>query len=184
MPRKRLKSILMYGYAASYATAVILDSKWEELSLRYDYRYLLEQKRIHQMQLDIGKPDISCEDEFIYEIGKGGVLTSLYDLSKELKCGLGINMREIPIIQSTVEIAEYFRLNPYNMLSKAYLIVTDNAERTKEELLDKGYSTVLIGALYADVFKVVNDKYEEDGEVSYINRPAKDEIYKIMLQFR
>ena len=161
MSRKRLKSILMYGYAASYATAVILDSKWEELSGKYDYRYLLEQKRIHQMQLDIEKPDISREDEFIYEIVKGGVLTSLYDLSKQLKCGLGINM-----------------------LSKAYLIVTDNAERTKEELLDKGYSTVLIGALYADVLKVVNDKYEEDGEVSYINRPAKDEIYKIMLQFR
>ena len=66
------------------------------------------------------------------------------------------------------------------MLSKAYLIVTDNAERTKEELLDKGYSTVLIGALYADVLKVVNDKYEEDGEISYINIPAKDEIYKVV----
>ena len=174
----------MYGYAASYATSIILDKKWEELLKRYNYRYLLEQRKLHQTQLGIEVPDISDKDVYIHEIGKGGVLTSLYDLSKELKCGLGINMREIPIIQSTVEIAEYFRLNPYNMLSKAYLIVTDNAERTKEELLDKGYSTVLIGALYADVLKVVNDKYEEDGEVSYINRPAKDEIYKIMLQFR
>ena len=175
-----MKSILMYGYAASYATSIILDSKWEELSGRYDYRYLLEQKRIHQMQLDIEKPDISREDEFIYEIGKGGVLTSLYALSEELKCGLGISMKDIPIIQSTVEIAEYFKLNPYNMLSKAYLILTDNAECTKEQLFEKGYSTALIGALYSDTLKAVNDRYEEDGEISYINRPVKDELYKII----
>ena len=66
------------------------------------------------------------------------------------------------------------------MLSKAYLILTDNAECTKEQLFEKGYSTVLIGALYADTLKAVNDRYEEDGEISYINRPVKDELYKII----
>lgn len=180
MSRERVKSILMYGYAASYATSIILDIKWEELIKRYNYRYLLEQKKLHQIQLGIEKPNISAEDVHIHEVGKGGVITSLYALSEKLKCGLGISMKNIPIIQSTVEIAEYFRLNPYNMLSKAYLILTDNVECTKEQLFDKGYNTALIGALYTDTLKVVNDKYEEDGEISYINRPAKDEIYKVV----
>lgn len=180
MPRKRVKSILMYGYAASYATSIILDKKWEELLKRYNYRYLLEQRKLHQTQLGIEIPDISDKDVYIHEIGKGGVLTSLYALSEELKYGLGISMKDIPIIQSTVEIAEYFKLNPYNMLSKAYLILTINAECTKEQLFEKGYSTVLIGALYADTLKAVNDRYEEDGEISYINRPVKDELYKIV----
>ena len=131
MPRKRVKSILMYGYAASYATSIILDKKWEELLKRYNYRYLLEQRKLHQTQLGIEIPDISDKDVYIHEIGKGGVLTSLYALSEELKCGLGI-------------------------------------------------STALIGALYSDTLKAVNDRYEEDGEISYINRPVKDELYKII----
>ena len=170
----------MYGYAGSYATSVILDRKWDELLERFDHRYLSEQQKIHQALLNIERPNISITDVSIYEIGKGGVLTSLYALSEELKCGLGISMKDIPIIQSTVEIAEYFKLNPYNMLSKAYLILTDNAECTKEQLFEKGYSTALIGALYSDTLKAVNDRYEEDGEISYINRPVKDELYKII----
>ena len=92
----------MYGYAASYATSIILDKKWEELLKRYNYRYLLEQRKLHQTQLGIEIPDISDKDVYIHEIGKGGVLTSLYALSEELKCGLGISMKDIPIIQSTV----------------------------------------------------------------------------------
>lgn len=172
----------MYGYAGAYGVHLILDKKWEELLEKYNYRYLSEQKRIHQMQFDIEKPDINIGDTYVYEIGKGGVHTSLYALSGELKSGLGINMKSIPIIQSTVEIAEYFRLNPYNMLSKAYLIVCDNAEFMQEYMRDKGYKSVLIGALYEDKLKIVNDRYEEetDNGFSYINRPGKDEIYKIM----
>lgn len=180
MFRKRLKSILMYGYAASYATSVILDRKLDELLERFDHRYLSEQQKIHQALLNIERPNISITDVSIYEIGKGGVLTSLYALSKELNCGLGIDMKNVPVIQSSVEISELYRLNPYNMLSRAYLIVTDNAEKTKEQMLIEGYDTVLIGALYDDNYKTINDKCGEGEELSSINRPDKDDIYKII----
>ena len=108
------------------------------------------------------------------------MLTSLYALSKELNCGLGIDMKNVPVIQSSVEISELYRLNPYNMLSRAYLIVTDNAEKTKEQMLIEGYDTVLIGALYDDNYKTINDKCGEGEELSSINRPDKDDIYKII----
>ena len=109
MPRKRLKSILMYGYAASYATAVILDSKWEELSGRYDYRYLLEQKRIHQMQLDIEKPDISREDEFIYEIVRSARMGGKI---KIINANKGVSLMPVSGIRTKTRV-----MNPHSFIS-------------------------------------------------------------------
>ena len=109
MPRKRLKSILMYGYAASYATAVILDSKWEELSGKYDYRYLLEQKRIHQMQLDIEKPDISREDEFIYEIVRSARMGGKI---KIINANKGVSLMPVSGIRTKTRV-----MNPHSFIS-------------------------------------------------------------------
>lgn len=180
MLRKRLKSVLMYGYAGSLAGSLIIDNYYEELSELYHRRYIEEIEKLHKDSLELKKLDMNLDDTKVYDIAKGGVLTSLYAISRKLKCGIGLRMRAVPILQSTVEICEHFRLNPYNILSSGYLITTEDIQATKDILSANGIEAAHIACLYADNVRLVEDRYEEaEAEFSYIHKPDKDEIYKL-----
>ena len=84
--------------------------------------------------------------------------------------------RDIPILQETVEVCEYFHLNPYQLASAgSFLMVTENAEALCQRLAEQGIPASIIGQITDN-----NDKIIQNGEeIRYIDRPAPDEIYKI-----
>ena len=53
----------------------------------------------------------------LYQIGEGGVFAALWDLLEPLELGMEIRMDQILICQETVEISEFYRVNPYLMTS-------------------------------------------------------------------
>ena len=59
------------------------------------------------------------------QIGSGGILASLWELAETVRTGFEIEMPQINLKQETVEICEFYRLNPYLMTSAgSYLILT------------------------------------------------------------
>ena len=56
-------------------------------------------------------------------------MAALWEMAEEEKIGFEIAMGSISLKQETVEICEYYRLNPYQLTSAgSYLILTDEAE--------------------------------------------------------
>ena len=85
-------------------------------------------------------------------------------------------MRDIPIRQETVEICEYYDLNPYELLSGgALLMAAENGKKLVEALQGEGIPAFVIGKTNAGNDKVVINR----DEVRYLTMPSADEIFKI-----
>ena len=112
----------------------------------------------------------------IFQLGEGGVFAGLWNLAKETGKGLEVDLKKIPVLQETVEVCEFFRLNPYQLTSAgAMIMVTDDGEALVEMMNEQGVPAALIGKLTDN-----NDKILRNGdEIRYIDRPAPDELMKI-----
>ena len=51
------------------------------------------------------------------QIGSGGILAALWDLTEASGTGMKVDMAEFSIRQETVELCEFYRLNPYLLTS-------------------------------------------------------------------
>ncbi len=114
--------------------------------------------------------------EVLYPVSEGGILAALWNLAKVTETGLEADLRKLPILQETVEVCEYFRLNPYQLSSAgSVLMLHEDGEKLAEALKEQGISATVIGRLADN-----NDKILRNGEeIRYIDRPAADELLKL-----
>ena len=90
--------------------------------------------------------------------------------------GVEVDLKKIAVKQETIEICEYFQLNPYQMTSAgSVLFMTDNGKELTDLLLRKGIQAEVIGRSTADRERVIYNQEEK----RYIDRPAQDELLKI-----
>lgn len=110
------------------------------------------------------------------QITQGGIFAALWELSKELGAGLELDMKHISILQETVEVCEYFGLNPYQLASAgSFLFVTEDGEALKEALLREKIMASVIGRTADGQGKIIRN----GEDVRYLDRPAPDEIWKL-----
>ena len=84
----------------------------------------------------------------IYQIAEGGILAALWNLAKEASSGISVDMKQISILQETIEVCEHYRLNPYQLASAgSLLIVTDDGEALAEALNHSHIQASVIGSL-------------------------------------
>lgn len=110
------------------------------------------------------------------QITEGGIFAALWELAKESRRGLLVDMKKILVLQETIEVCEHFRMNPYQLTSTgSFLMVTDDGEALADALVQKGIPASVIGC-----FTDSHDKMIKNGEdVRYLDRPAPDEIFKL-----
>ena len=107
------------------------------------------------------------------QCGDGGVLCGLWELAEAEKIGFEIDFSKLALKQETVEICEFFQLNPYLLTSAgSYLVLTEHGEETLEILKNAGVPAVRIGFV-----KEQNARTLVNGEETrYLDRPAPDEL--------
>lgn len=169
------RELLLCGYAGLEGSLRILESAEEELSQRFISTFLVQAKRLRD-QLVMPEQILAAakgRNTAIRQIGSGGILAALWEMSEEEQIGFEIAMGAISLKQETVEICEYYRLNPYQMTSAgSYLILTDEADRVIEVLEKSGARAVRLGVAKAQNARVITSR----DEVRYLDRPAPDEL--------
>ena len=113
----------------------------------------------------------------MHDVTEGGILGALWEMAEASGVGLEIDLRAIPIRQETVEICEFFGLNPYGLISSGcMLIAADRGHDLARELEKAGIPAAVIGRATAG-----NDRIVQNGEErSYLERPKTDELYKVV----
>ena len=115
-------------------------------------------------------------DACIYPIQEGGVLNALWNYADGIGAGLDIDMRKIPIRQESVEISEFYGINPYQLMGDgACLISSMQPEKVCAALAKAGVSCVVIGQVTKENARVIR----RDDEVRYLDKPAQDELVRI-----
>ena len=168
------QELLLCGYAGLEGTLRILDESEEELGTRFvpaflEKAKLLREKLVLPDQLLSVKGQVSD----IRQIGSGGILAALWELGEELQTGFDIDFSKIALKQETVEICEFYQLNPYLMTSAgSFLLVTGQSEEVIACLAEQGVSAVRLGCMKDQNARVIKN----GEETRYLDRPAADEL--------
>ena len=168
------QELLLCGYAGLEGTLHILDESEEELGTRFvpaflEKAKLLREKLVLPDQIRSVKEQVSD----IRQIGSGGILAALWELGEELQTGFDIDFSKIALKQETVEICEFYQLNPYLMTSAgSFLLVTGQSEEVIACLAEQGVSAVRLGCMKDQNARVIKN----GEETRYLDRPAADEL--------
>ncbi len=113
----------------------------------------------------------------MHDITEGGVFGALWEVAQAGGVGLEIDLKAIPIRQETVEICEFFGVNPYLIMSSgSMLMVTEDGPGTVDALEKAGIPGTLVGRTTKG-----NDRILRNGqEIRYLDRPQPDELYRAL----
>ena len=112
----------------------------------------------------------------MHDISEGGVLGALWELAECSGVGLEIELKKIPLRQETVEICDFYGLNPYQMVSGgSMLMAAEDGNGLVHRLAQAGIPAVIVGKATTG-----NDRVILNGEERrFLELPQTDEIHKI-----
>lgn len=112
----------------------------------------------------------------IYPLGKGGILNGLWNMLEQMEAGMEIDLRKIPIRQESVEICEFFDLNPYYTDSiGALLVAVDDGTGLVSLLEREGIHAAVIGRTNDGNDRIIYNQ----GNKRYLDRPQREELEKV-----
>lgn len=112
----------------------------------------------------------------MHDLRNGGVFGGLWELSRSMGVGLSIDLKKIPVKQETIEICEFFDLNPYELLSGgSLLIATSDGEELVERIKEAGVFAAVIGQTTDNNDKIIRN----EEEVRFLEPAKPDEILKV-----
>ena len=169
--------LVVAGAIALYDTAQIAREKHEILREHFSEGFLREAENLRTLYGTADEINVKeAGATAFYAMGEGGFLSALWKMAEASQVGLEMDFSKVPIRQETIEICEIFDINPYKLNSEgAVLIGIPAGEALVQELRRMGMMAAVIGQTNAG-----NDRMlYYNGNGRYLERPAKDEIYKI-----
>ncbi len=170
--------IVMSKWIGLEGTCILAGEKEKELLTRYPVR-LVSEAKAQEKYLSVALEAEIALGQGVYamhDLRYGGVFGALWELSQKTGMGFCVDLKRIPVKQETIEVCEFFGLNPYELLSGgALLMVTADGAGLTDALAEAGISSAVIGSMDCG-----NDKIVRNGEeIRYLGRPGQDEILKI-----
>ena len=157
----------------------LLARRYREDLLTHYPAYLVDAAACFDRYLSV-LPEAEAAAEFgvcaMHDASEGGIFAALWELAEAAGVGLTVDMKKLPLRQETVEVCEYCNVNPYELLSGGSLIMTANdGPGLVTWLRERQIPAVIVGKVTDS-----NDRLLLNGdEVRYMNRPKRDEIYRV-----
>lgn len=144
-------SDLLMTKTAGLAGSVLLAKQYrEQLHERYTYSFI-DKMIVREPQLFVGTEcNIlkECGVCHMHDVAEGGVFGAVWELAERLHAGVDLDLKKIPILQETVEISEYFDVNPYQLKGDgAVLFLTHESDIVIKKLKEQGITATVIGKI-------------------------------------
>lgn len=160
-------------------TSILAKEREEELASHFPKRFLSEAKGFDKYLSILPEAAIAGKSgaSAMHDITEGGVFGALWEVAQSAGIGLSVDLKQIPIRQETVEICNYFDLNPYKLMSSGSLLIAiSDGHALVKELNAQGIEATVIGKLTKG-----NDRVVLNGEDKrFLEPPKTDELYKAM----
>ena len=142
------QDIVMSKWIGMEGSVAIVAAKEEELLERFPKAMIDKIKQMLPNCCAANEAALAVKSgvSAMHDVSSGGIYGALYELSEAAGVGLEIDLRAIPICQETVEICEFFDINPYKMLSGGCLLIgAADGNTIVRELEKAGIPAVIIG---------------------------------------
>lgn len=172
------QDVVLVGWIGLEGTLRVLREKEEALKQRFIPAFLKQAADLKTELFSIDAIDMARKAgaRCIHQIGSGGILATLWEMAEACDVGLTIEQKKLSVKQETIEICEFFRLNPYQLTSTgSLLIMVDNGKTLVRQLDEAGIYAEIIGRTTRDCQRVIVNGEEK----RFLDRPQPDELTKI-----
>lgn len=172
------QDIVVTKWIGIEGTSIIAKEKEEELRTRFSKNFVDTAKGFDAYLSVLPEAALAVKSgvSAMHDVTEGGIYGALWELAEASGIGLEIDLRAIPIRQETVEICEYFGLNPYYLISSGCMLMAcDRGHDLVRELQKAGIAAAVIGKATNEKARRIRNGEEE----SFLERPHTDELYKI-----
>ena len=113
----------------------------------------------------------------MHDVTEGGIFGALWEMAEASGVGLEIDLKKIPIRQETVEVCEFFGINPYKLISSGcMLMAAEDGNTLVRELEKEGIPATIIGKATEGNDRVLLNEDEK----RFLEPPKTDELYEVM----
>ncbi len=160
--------IVMVGSAGRNGTLLLYHAHAEKLAARYPVHFLQTVAELEAQPdpSELIRTGMCAGAAYAWPCGAGGVYAALWHLGERLHTGMRIELPEIPIAQTTIEVCEMLDIDPYQIdAGGSVLFVTEDPERLRRALRDSEELPVAdIGILTEEAARVLENR----GETRYL----------------
>lgn len=159
-------------------TAILAKEREEELRARYAKPFIDNAKVFGQMMSIVPEAAVAIKSgaSAMHDVSEGGIFGALWELAESAGVGLEIDLKKIPIRQETVEICEFFDLNPYKIVSGGCLLIaTKDGNGMVLELEKAGIPAIVIGKATDSNDRVLLNEDER----RFLETTQTDELYNL-----
>ena len=160
-------------------TSIIAKEREEELLTRYPQALVDTAKGFDAFLSVLPEARIAVESgvSAMHDVTEGGIFGALWEMAESAGVGLEIDLKKIPIRQETVEVCEFFDVNPYELISSgSMLMAASDGNGLVRALTAANIPAVCIGKVTAG-----NDRVLLSGEERrFLEPPKADELYKVV----
>ena len=173
------QDIIVTKWIGLEATTILAKEREAVLKKRFSADFMNTAREFDQYLSVVPDARIAMQTGVVcmHDITEGGVFGALWEVGEAGEVGIDADLRKIPIRQETVEICEFFDVNPYQIMSSgSMLMITDNGQKLVDALEQGGIHAAVIGRTTGG-----NDRILHNGEeIRYLDRPQADELYRAM----
>lgn len=173
------QEIVMTKWAGLEGTAIIAAIKEEELKRRYPVSFIDNAKQMLDFISVIPEAYVAREvgATSMHDVTEGGIFGALWEIGAAARVGMEVYLDKILLRQETVEICEFYDINPYMLISSGcLLVITDKANLLVDKLKEEGIAAAVIGRITEG-----NDRIIINGdEKRFLEPPKSDELYKVI----
>lgn len=172
------QDVVMTKWMGVEGTALLASAKKTELEKRYPLRLIEDAISLerHLSVMHEAATAVKSGVSAMQVVREGGIFGGLWQLGEQNNVGLVIDLKKIAVKQETIEVCEFFDINPYKMISGGSLLMTTNqGAALVAELEKEGIPAVIIGRTTKNIDRLIMNQ----GEERFLEPAREDEIYKI-----
>lgn len=171
--------IVLTKWAGIEGTAILAKEKEQELLTRFSSDFIQNAKEFDKMISVLPEAAVAVKSgvSAMHDVTEGGIFGALWEMGEASGVGLEIELKKIPLKQETVEICEFFGINPYGLISSgAMLMASSDGNRLVMELQKAGIAAAVLGKA-----TLGNDRILTNGEERrFLEPPKVDELYRAL----
>lgn len=156
-------ALVMTKYAGISGTALLASQYWDRLQKRFPSSMLEKAEALYGMVSVQPEAELAAElgAAAMHDVAEGGVFGAAWELAEREGVGLTLDLKKIPIRQETVEVCEFFDINPYQLKGDgALLILTDDSIRLLSVFEEAGIPAAVIGMVTEDNDRILKNEDE------------------------
>jgi thiamin-phosphate kinase len=171
--------ILVSKWIGLEGTSIIAKEKGKELAGRYPMQLIKAAREFDKYLSVLPEAAVAVRSNVsaMHDVTEGGIFGALWELAESSGIGLEIDLKKIPVKQETIEVCEFFGINPYELISSGcMLMAAPDGNQLVRELEKEGIHAVVIGkAMEGNDCVLLNED-----ERRFLEPPKTDELYKVV----